>query len=518
MLADRLNRQNVFRNTLLFGTAGILILVANIMVVLGGLFYENAACTMFAANIVLNVAVVFELCKHIRRDFPMLIFTASYDLLLLGRVYVAFFSDYKEILYDLQADNFQNLFWALEIVTLAYLFVYAAYQLSAPLFLKKEKSIRTKGMGAVRRGPLIPIIRQLSELILFVSSIAFFFVMFQTVLNVWNYGYLGSFTHKADSNIPSVISRISFFFPLSFAVFLATMPSRKQMKVPLILYAVYMLSSLFTGRRNTFVCEALMLLIYFVLRDSLLPKEKRVLKKKIIFWILVCGVIAMYLLQMMAEVRTGNSAQKRGFLDSIVNFVYSQGASFRVVMQTVNCWDMFDHRTAYQFLFYPFEQFVHNNVVISTIFGLKPIVETQSMQFVLSTHNFAHVLTFMVDPGRYLSGGGFGTSFVAEAYVAYGMGGVAVISAMIGVVFRFFSSLLTRSWPVIALSLLAVKDFVFIPRNFALSWVTNVFSVTYLCYFIGIYLVALLAASLYSHIRVVPLQLEEAEEVLEAKT
>lgn len=93
---------------------------------------------MFAANVVFNVAVVFELCKHIRRDFPLLIFTVSYDLLLLGRVYVAFFSDYKKILYDLQADSFQNLFWALEIVTLAYLFVYAAYELSAPLFLKRK--------------------------------------------------------------------------------------------------------------------------------------------------------------------------------------------------------------------------------------------------------------------------------------------------------------------------------------------------------------------------------------------
>lgn len=501
MTADRLSAKNILRNTILFGSAGLLMIAANLMMVLGGFFCETAACMMFAANVVLNVAIIFDLCKNIRRDFPMLVFTGSFDLLLLGRVYVAFFSDYKDILSDLEATDFRNLFQALQIVTFALLCVYAAYKLAAPLFFKREKAVREKGISSIHQSPLVPIIRQISVAVLVISSIAFFFVLFQTILNVYKFGYLGSFTQKADKNVPSYISRLSMFFAPSFAVFLATLPNKKQLKFPMVVYGVYMLASLFTGRRNTFVCEALMIVIYFVLRDSLLPKEKRVLKKKTIVWAIVACLILMYFLEMVAELRSGMSATKKGFLSSLVNFVYSQGASFRVVIQTVNNWDLFNHQTSYQFLFYPFEQYAHNNDLIRTIFGFSPITETQNMRFVLTTHNFAHVITFMVDPSRYLSGGGFGTSFVAEAYVAYGMAGVGVVSAVIGFVFRFFSSMLTRSWVIIACGLIALKDFVFIPRNFALSWIIDVFNITYLCYFVGVYLIALLFAEIGSHVR-----------------
>lgn len=501
MTADRLNARNVLRNTVLFGFAGVLLIAANIMMALEGDYDENAVCTLFAANICLNLGIVFDLCKNIRRDFPMLVFTGTYDLLLLGRVYCTFLGDYNNLLEDLEAESYSNLFQAMQIVTLALLFTYLAYKLSAPLFRRKETAIRQKGAASVHGGPLVPIIRQISVVLLLVSSLAFFFTLLQTILNVLRNGYLTSFTQQSDANVPTVIRRLSMFFTPSFAIFLATMPSKRQMKLPLFVYGVYMLASLFTGRRNTFVCEALMIVIYFVMRDSLLPKEQRVLKKKTVFWAIVACVVMMYLLELVAVIRAGSAAKRGGFFYSLAQFVNSQGASFRVVMQTVNYWDRFNHHNSYLYLFYPFEQFVHNNLLLRTIFGFNPIAEVQNIQFVTGTHNYAHVLTYLVDPARYLSGGGFGTSFVAEAYVAYGMGGVAVISALFGVIFRFFSSLLTRPWPVITFGLIAVKSLVYVPRNFALSWIMDVFSVTYLCCILGVYLLAQLVVWIGSNVR-----------------
>jgi oligosaccharide repeat unit polymerase len=501
MSADRLNTKNMFRNTVLFGGALVLMIVACLMTVCSRAYDETAACVLFSANVVLNIAIVFDLCKNIRRDFAMLVFVLAFDLLLLGRVYIAFFAYYDRVLSYLEADSFRNLYWALVVVTVALLAAYTAYKLAAPLFFRREKALREQGAAAVHIGPLVPVIRQISVFTLFFSSIAFLYMMFQTVLLVFRYGYLGSYLQAAEKSVPSIVSRMSMFFTPSFAVFLATMPDRKQMCFPLLLYCIYMLTSLLTGRRNTFVCEALMLIIYFVLRDSLLPKERRFLTKKRLVVVLLAGVVAVYFLEMIAQIRAGNSIRGRGFLHSLVNFVYSQGASFRVVIQTVNCWDLFDHQTSYHFLYYPFELYAHNNVLLRTIFGYTPISETQSLTFVSTTHNYAHYITFLVDPSRYLSGGGFGTSFVAEGYVAYGIGGVVVLSAMIGVVFRFFASMLTRSWVVLALCLLAIKDFVYIPRNLALSWVTDIFSITYLCYFVFIYFAALLLVWIGSHIR-----------------
>ena len=500
MSADRLSGKNIFRNTVLFGAALVLMTVSCLMTVISNAWDEKAACTMFAANVVLNVAIFLDLFRNIRRDFPLLIFTLSYDLLLCGRVYSVFFAHYDKVLSYLEAENFYNLYLALAIVTMALLVVYTAYRLAAPLFLKREKAISEKGWDAIAQSPLVPMIRQISVVVLFVSSTAFFFVLFRTVLYVFQHGYLGSYMMKAaESSVPSVVSRMSGFFAPSFAVFLATLPSKKQMRIPIILYGAYMLTSLFTGRRNTFVCEALMLAIYFVLRTAL-SRKKRMPRKKV-WLIILCCVAGAYVLQVMATVRSGTGLQLTGFFSSIANFIYSQGASFRVIIQTVNCWDRFDHQMAYQFLFYPFEKYVHNNALVRSIFGFSPIVETQNIQFVSSTHNFAHVITFMVSPSRYLAGGGFGTSFVAEAFVAYGMAGVIVVSALVGVTFRFFASMLTRNWAVLAMSLIALKDFVYIPRNFAFSWVIDVFSLTYLAYYIAVYFAALFFAWFGSHIR-----------------
>ena len=490
-----------FRNTVLFGTTLLLMLAANFLTAFGGFYYEAAADLMFAANLLLNAAVLCDLIPNIRRDFPLFIFLITYDILLLGRVYVSFFAHYSDILYYLEAESFQNLFAALQVVTLSLLCVYAGNRLFAPLFARREKRLREKGRAAASRDPLLPVIRQISVAVLLVSSLASFYTLAESILNVLRHGYLGSFTQVSVSSIPSAVSRLSMFFVPSFAVFLATMPSRRQLRLPMAVYGVYLLATLFTGRRNTFVCEALTILIYFVLRDALRAKDKRIFKKRTVLAGSVLAVLAMYALQLIAEFRAYGLQFHRNFAETIVNFFYSQGASFRVVIQTVNSWDLFDHGESWRYLFYPFELFVHNNVATRTLFGLTPIIEVQTTAFVVSTHNYAHVLTYLVDPLRYLAGGGFGTSYVAEAYVAFGLGGVVLVSVGIGLILRFFSSMLSRSWVVLACCLLAIRDFVYLPRSFAFLWVTDVFNLTYLCFYIAIYLAALLAVRLGTHVR-----------------
>lgn len=491
---------STLRNTLFFGTTLALMLVANLVTLFGDFYYEAAANLMFSACVFLDISILCDLIPNIRRDFALLVFVGTYNILLLGRVFVCYASGYSDILTLLEADSFKTLFEALQVVTISLFFVYLSYRLAAPLFFKREKRIRENGWAAVSGNPLLPVIRKISVVVLLVSSVASFYTLFEAILNVRRNGYLNSFVNSSAMQIPSSISRLSMFFVPSFAVFLATLPERRQMKLPLTIYGVYMLASVFTGRRTTFVCEALMLLIYFVLRDNLRKKEERLLKKKTVGWLAVLTAAAMYLLQLFAVIRAGVSNVSKSFGSMIVDFFNSQGASFRVVIQTVNHWNLFNHNETYLYLFYPFELFVHNNVITRTLFGLTSIVETQNTEFVQSTHNYAHSLTYLVDPARYLAGGGFGTSYVAEAYVAYGIVGVVLVSVMLGLIFRFLSSLLTRSWVVIACGLIGIKEFVYMPRSFAFQWVTNVFSITYFCFFIAVYLVALFLVWAGTHI------------------
>ncbi|HHX36990.1 MAG TPA: O-antigen polysaccharide polymerase Wzy, partial [Clostridiaceae bacterium] len=47
-------------------------------------------------------------------------------------------------------------------------------------------------------------------------------------------------------------------------------------------------------------------------------------------------------------------------------------------------------------------------------------------------NDFAHALSYVVMPERYVGGEGIGSSFVAEAYFMYGYVGVFFVSALIG--------------------------------------------------------------------------------------
>ncbi|NLG92875.1 MAG: O-antigen polysaccharide polymerase Wzy family protein [Clostridiales bacterium] len=494
----KVKSEDLLRDTILFGITILLMLAANFFTVLGGDFWKTAVDVLFFAIISLNIAIAASLIRNVRRDFALLIFLLTYNVLLMGRVYTSWFGYHHKLLLLLEAADFPKLFQSRQLVALSLFCVYFAYRLAGPIFHKRESAIKKLHTKAVYEDHLVPIIRRLSTIVLYISSVPFLYILFKTALDVVRHGYLQSFTNTSD--VPSVISRLSMFFVPAFAVFLATLPNKKQMKLPLAVYSVYMLASLFTGRRNTIVCEALMLTFYFVMRDSLLEKGKRFLKKRMVAYVGVFGVIAMYFLQMLALVRSGAENTRRGLGEMLVSFIDSQGASFRVIVQTVNHIQSFNPSTTYLYLFYPFELFIHNNVVTRTLFVFTPIIEVQNSEFVQTTHNFGHALTYMVDPDRYLSGGGFGTSYVAEAYVAYGGLGVIFVSAMIGLIFRFFASLLTHNWVVITCGLLAIKSFVYIPRNFAFLWVTDVFNITYVCFYAAIYLAALFIAK-GTHVR-----------------
>lgn len=487
------------RDTVLFGITAVLFLVANLMTLMSDGLWAPALNVVLVAIIFLNIAVLSDVIKNIRRDIALLIFVIAFDILLLGRVYVSWIGSYDRYPELLEAKGLPELFQALQIVALSFFCVYLAYRLAGPMFHKREAAMREKRVGSIGANPVVPILRQLSEIVLIISSIPFFYSLFQTAINVMRHGYLNSFTDT--DNIPGVVSRLSMFFVPSFAVFLATLPNKKQIKLPFVIYGVYMVSSLFTGRRNTLVTEALMLLVYFVMRDSLLSKQKRKIRKRTVGIAGIFSLAAMFLLQEMALIRAGIAGAQHNIGEILVGFFDSQGASFRVIIQTVNNINLFSRSDSFQYLFYPFELFVHNNTFTRTVFGLTPIIEVQNTAFVETTHNFGHKLTYLVDPARYLSGGGFGTSYVAEAYVAYRILGVIAVSMMIGLVFRFFSSMMTRNWLVLTCSLIALKNFVYIPRNFAFLWVTNTFNITYFCFYGAIYLFALFLFYAGTHVR-----------------
>ncbi len=492
-------QKDLLRDTLLLGVSLAALVIAAFIAFFGGSWYSLAANVTLAGIVVLNLALLAYELADLRRRLSLLLFQGSFNLLLLGRVYVAWVRDYDIRLGRLEANGYDSLYWSLQLLAISLCSVYLAYRAAGALFRRQEVSVAVEGAKRVWDNPLIPIIRQLSRWVLYVSSLASFFSLANTALFVLRNGYLTSFTETAG--VPSIVSRFALFFTPAFAVFLATMPSARQMRLPMCVYGVYLLASVFTGRRNMIVTSLMMLALYFVLRDNLLPKEKRVLTGRVVLLVCVLGLGGMYLLQMVAYLRSGSLGSWYSFFSTLVSFIDSQGASFRVIVKTFDYMDALNLSEGYRYFLFPLELFVTNNSIGQTVFHTEPIISLQTAEFAENTFSYSHVLTYLVDPTKYLRGEGFGTSYVAEAYVAFGTVGVIAMSAVIGAAFRWFSSMLGRSWPAIALGLIAVKSFVYLPRNYALGWITDVFNITYLAFLLGLYLAAQLLYTLGTHLR-----------------
>lgn len=495
----RVKRTSVVLDMLSFGMTVALFLSSAVFRWMGEGYITIAFYLMMFGIIALDAGAFLHSVFHIYRDVHFLLFVFAYNLLLLGRVYFNAMYYRHKMLLALEGDSWDNLYTALSVLAVGLLAFIVFYYAAGPIFSKYEKQIVRGQQEKKKESKTVPVIRQLSKVMLYASSIPYFYTMALKVLAVFKHGYTASFTDTVA--IPGIISRLSTIFVPSFAVFLATLPPVKEMKLPLLVYGVYMVASLLTGRRNMLVTEALMLLVYFVMRDYRRAEGKRRITKKVVILCGIGGVLAAYLLQMMAYRRVGNFILTRPIGDVLMSFVDSQGASFRVVIQTINNLPSFNPNVTWLYLLYPFELFAHNNLVIRNLFGLQPIVEVQNESFAKSTHNFAHVLTYKVDPQRYEGGGGFGTSFVAEAYVAGGIAAVILLAIMVGVLFRFISSILAHGWVVIAFGMLAFRHLIYLPRTFAFTWVTETFSITNIAYFVALYVAALLIIQISAKVR-----------------
>ncbi|HCM23219.1 MAG TPA: hypothetical protein DHW78_02670, partial [Ruminococcaceae bacterium] len=257
-------RTGAVLDVLLFGAATVLFLASAVLRWMGSGYISGAFYLMVFGVLFFNAGALFHSLSHIYRDISFLLFLIAYNILLLGRVYFNCIYYRHKILTALEADSWENLYTAMAIVTTGLVVFTIAYYAVGLLFTKRERQMQ-KSRGKVDMHAYIPVLRQISKVILYVTSIPYFYVMVLRILAVMKDGYTVSFTKTVD--IPGVISRLAALFVPSFAVFLGTLPSLKEMKLPLLVYGIYMVASLLTGRRNMMVTEAFMLFVYFVMRD-----------------------------------------------------------------------------------------------------------------------------------------------------------------------------------------------------------------------------------------------------------
>lgn len=242
----------------------------------------------------------------------------------------------------------------------------------------------------------------------------------------WDY-YTG-YSEYLVGNLPLyLISKIELIMPVALSIYAASLPTKAEFKSPGIFYIFYLLVSLGTGQRSTFVLGVLFIVVYFLFRQGTNPEEQWVKRSYITIGILSIPLLAVFL-SAYSYWRTGAKLTEFTFISGFADFLYDQGVSSNIIKRAY----MYQENIPNQI--YVLE-FVHSGI-LARIFGI-PVYQGNTIEHALYGGSFTHSLGYVVLGSSYLAGRGTGSSYIAELFHDFGYIGIIIGSL-------FYSYLIAR--------------------------------------------------------------------------
>jgi oligosaccharide repeat unit polymerase len=275
-------------------------------------------------------------------------------------------------------------------------------------------------------------------------------------------------------HIPVILQKLGEMAPFCLFVYLATMPTKKQCRLPLVSYFLYGIISLGTGKRFISIVVLLTILIYLVIRNRVMSNGEVWFKKRYWAYIAISLPFIISGLFVFEYVRTARVSEFHfiGFGNTLLNFFQSVGASTKVIKWGYMYADQIPSGKFY--MLGSTLNYLKYNFLNAKLLGYSI---GHTAEFAMGGHSFSDVLSYIVYPTRYLAGQGVGSSYIAEAYHDLGYFGVILINFVYGFILRNW---LTFDRPHIwktAISLYIISAFLKAPRGSADAFIPLVLNI-----------------------------------------
>ena len=172
--------------------------------------------------------------------------------------------------------------------------------------LKRKKTISRESEDSARINNLLSV-RKVCLLAFYVSFIPYLLTLLDTVAFVQTSGY-NDYYVSYSSHIPILIQKIGDLCPLSFFIFIASMPNKKQIAFPSFLMIACCLLNLLTGKRFFTIAFLMILLAYFIKRNDSFSGGELWFKKRYYLLITISVLIAGGFLSWYGYYRMGISS------------------------------------------------------------------------------------------------------------------------------------------------------------------------------------------------------------------
>lgn len=379
----------------------------NIVFLLWGLI--GGASLLFTLTFMVWIDMMLYAYKRIELRSLLFAFGVVFFVFLMSREFLQLFFGYKKENFSEELNN--HLYICLLVALLALWFFYVLFSRKSEIERARTPiDARTQYAAAVRKIASIVFYCTLPFALIYRMVIASF-----VSLNGYTDYYTDYSSGLSGNTLLYIISRIELIMPVALAVIMASLPTKKEFKWPIIFYCPYLVLSLGSGQRSTFMLGILLIFVFVVYMQGIYPEEGW-FKRKYILYLAACIPVLAVGGSIINVTRFGGSTGGMSVIESFMDFFYDQGVTGNIV------------KRAYQYSheipdgIYTLE-FLHSGV-LARLLGIK-VYNGNSVDHALYGNSMTHALGYAVMGSQYLAGRGTGSSYIIELFYDFGYFGVA---------------------------------------------------------------------------------------------
>lgn len=416
-------KKNVVKTSCIFS-----IIIGIMIDVILLVFVDNIA---FAILLSIYFDIMLSLLVNYKKNILLICYLLCFFIFLIGRPIAKEFFGYSMTTKISLGDNtYIFVYWALVISIIS---IIIGYIVSDKFICKREidQSILKDNNNRINLS-----IKKVSG---YLTLITYSFVILENffkMLIMKDVGYTASYSLESSYKLPYGLHFFVEVAPIALCMFLATIPSKKEAKFPLLMFFLSNLISAVGGSRFGIVSCILFILVYFIFRNYLRPEEKW-LRKKSILYIIILAPALILLLQQMIYWRDNKTYKQEA--NPFITFMYGVGGSSDLIGITKEYGDtVLEPDTLYSF------GNIWRNMngnIIARLLNKDVSYSSQTIDKALNGHSLSSTLTYKFYPKQYLAGYGLGGCYVAELYHDFSYAGIIIGNIIIGFLIGFFKKI-----------------------------------------------------------------------------
>lgn len=410
--------------------------------------------------------------KNLNKNIAFILFLVAFFTFLMGRLVLPLvinMSDYNEVFFSFMDYKSSTYFHVILSLYITLLFIFVSYT------MVEKKMPDSLNLGFFPDSPRIKFVRRCAKIAMWMSFPFALLVILEKVRYVMVNGYAGMLLEQ-ESNLPTIVIILSALFEYMVYLFLATLPSKQESRIVIILYLFFAFSNIIGGDRGECVLSVFVVIFYFFLRNRLYTGNSKWIGRKGIWSLVLAAPLAMILLFSIAYLRDSKEFDHDSAGLLVGGFFYQQGASLNVVASAYENEKNLPKGKLYSIG--PIIDYIKINYLSRIVFGTKPY-ELGSHDLATKGNSLDSAITFLEAPEFYANGGGMGSSFVAEAYHDFGYIGIILYSLLYGFVLASIPKWNSRNVWLSVVALVFLKYIMYAPRARATAFIASAASVSF---------------------------------------